>query len=180
MAKLSTAADVYGAAIPWLNCGYTPQQIQAAYGLSTRSSTTARALPSQSSTPTPRRPCLADSNRYAANHGLPKLTTGVNFSQIIPLGIYDVSPTESLRPLRLVGRAVARHGGGARQCAGRQHRLRGLTRLQRPRSTSPSSTRSTTMWPMSSPTAGAITASRSRRDPRPCTTRPPWPVPRRA
>ena len=30
VANLSTAADVYGAAIPWLNCGYTPQQIQTA------------------------------------------------------------------------------------------------------------------------------------------------------
>ena len=31
---LSTAADVYGAAIPWLNCAYTPTQIREAYGLS--------------------------------------------------------------------------------------------------------------------------------------------------
>ena len=28
VAKLSSAADVYGAAIPWLNCGYTPGQIR--------------------------------------------------------------------------------------------------------------------------------------------------------
>ena len=32
-ATSDTAADVYGAAIPWLNCGYTPEQIQEAYGL---------------------------------------------------------------------------------------------------------------------------------------------------
>ena len=41
---------------------------------------------------------LADSNRYAANHGLKKLTTGENFSEIIPIGIYDVSPDEPCGP----------------------------------------------------------------------------------
>ena len=41
---------------------------------------------------------LADSNRYAANHGLPKLVNGVNFSQIIPLGIYNVDPNETCGP----------------------------------------------------------------------------------
>jgi subtilase family serine protease len=94
---LSTAADVYGAAIPWLNCGYTPQQIRAAYGLNkvkyngkgiTVAITDAYASPT----------LLADSNRYAANHGLPKLKNGENFSQIIPLGIYDVNPNEACGP----------------------------------------------------------------------------------
>jgi subtilase family serine protease len=94
---LSTAADVYGAAIPWLNCGYTPQQIRAAYGLNkvkyngkgiTVAITDAYASPT----------LLADSNRYAANHGLPKLKNGENFSQIIPLGIYDVNPNEVCGP----------------------------------------------------------------------------------
>jgi len=92
VATLSTAADVYGAAIPWLNCGYTPQQIRAAYGLNkvrydgggvTVAITDAYASPT----------ILADANRYAANHHLPRLINGVNFSQIIPLGIYDVSLT---------------------------------------------------------------------------------------
>jgi hypothetical protein len=46
-------------------------------------------------------------NRYAANHKLPSLVLGKNFSQIIPLGIYNVSPSEPCGPLRLVGGAVA-------------------------------------------------------------------------
>ncbi len=97
VATLSTAADVYGAAIPWLNCGYTPQQIQAAYGLSKINYTgqgVTVAIVDAYASPT----LLADSNRYAANHDLPKLVTGNNFSQIIPLGIYDVSPKETCGP----------------------------------------------------------------------------------
>jgi subtilase family serine protease len=97
VATLSTAADVYGAAIPWLDCGYTPAQIQAAYGLN-RTKYNGKgvtvAIVDAYASPT----LLQDSNRYAANHGLPKLVTGVNFSQIIPVGIYGVSPTESCGP----------------------------------------------------------------------------------
>ena len=97
VAKLSTAANQYGAAIPWLACGYTPQQIQAAYGLSkvkyTGKGVTVAIVDAYAS-PT----LLADSNRYATNHDLPKLKSGVNFSQIIPVGIYDVSPTEACGP----------------------------------------------------------------------------------
>ncbi len=94
---LSTAADVYGAAIPWLNCGYTPQQIQEAYGLNKvtyNGKGVTVAITDAYASPT----LLADSNRYAKNHGLPHLTDGVNFSQIIPLGIYDVSPSEVCGP----------------------------------------------------------------------------------
>jgi subtilase family serine protease len=32
VATLSTPADVYGASLPWLGCGYTPAQIRSAYG----------------------------------------------------------------------------------------------------------------------------------------------------
>lgn len=97
VAKLSTAADVYGAAIPWLNCGYTPQQIREAYGLNKvkyNGKGVTVAITDAYASPT----LLADSNRYAKNHGLPHLTDGVNFSQIIPLGIYDVSPSEPCDP----------------------------------------------------------------------------------
>jgi len=97
VATLSTAAGEYGAAIPWLNCGYTPQQIRAAYGLDkvkyTGTGVTVAIIDAYAS-PT----LLADSNRYAANHGLPKLVNGENFSEIIPIGIYDVSPTETCGP----------------------------------------------------------------------------------
>ncbi len=97
VATLSAAADVYGAAIPWLNCGYTPQQIQAAYGLNQVKFTgkgVTVAITDAYASPT----LLADSNRYAAHHGLPKLVKGVNFSQIIPLGIYGVNPNEVCGP----------------------------------------------------------------------------------
>src|SRR5271156_4735626 len=96
IATLTTAADVYGAAIPWLNCGYTPQQIQAAYGLNKVKYTGAGitvAIVDAYASPT----LEADGNRYAANHDLPKLTSA-NFSQIIPAGIYDVSPDEVCGP----------------------------------------------------------------------------------
>jgi subtilase family serine protease len=97
VATLSTAAGVYGAAIPWLGCGYTPQQIRAAYGLNkvkyTGTGVTVAILDAYAS-PT----LLADSNRYAANHTLPALKKGENFSQIIPSGIYNVSASELCGP----------------------------------------------------------------------------------
>jgi subtilase family serine protease len=89
VATLSTAADVYGAAIPWLGCGYTPAQIQAAYGLNKvkyDGKGVTVAIVDAFASPT----LLSDANRYAANHGLPKLKLGANFSQIIPLGAYNV------------------------------------------------------------------------------------------
>ncbi len=95
VATLSTPADVYGAAIPWIGCGYTPQQIQAAYGLNRAAKYTGKgvtvAILDAYASPT----LLADSNRYAANHGLPKLQLRENFSQIIPHGIYRVSPSDA-------------------------------------------------------------------------------------
>ena len=96
VATLTTAADVYGAAIPLMNCGYTPQQIQAAYGLNKVKYTGVGitvAIVDAYASPT----LQADANRYSANHGLPKLTSA-NFSQIIPAGIYDVSPDETCGP----------------------------------------------------------------------------------
>jgi subtilase family serine protease len=97
VATLSTPADVYGADIPWLNCGYTPQQIRAAYGLNqvkyTGKGVTVAILDAYAK-PT----LLADANRYSANHSLPRLVQGVNFSQIIPVGIYNVSPNEPCGP----------------------------------------------------------------------------------
>ena len=91
VATLSTPADVYGSSIPWLGCGYTPAQIQAAYGLN-KVKYTGRgvtvAIVDAYASPT----LLSDSNRYASNHQLPALKLGENFSQIIPMGIYNVPP----------------------------------------------------------------------------------------
>jgi subtilase family serine protease len=97
VATLSTPADVYGAAIPWLNCGYTPQQIEVAYGLNSvqhKGNGITVAVVDAYASPT----LFADANRYAANHGLPALVSGKNFSQIIPQGIYNVSPSEPCGP----------------------------------------------------------------------------------
>jgi len=77
VATLSTAADVYGASIPWLGCGYTPQQIRAAYGLNRVKYNGAGIT-------------VAIVDAYAS----PKLRLGVNFSQIIPLGAYNVPASE--------------------------------------------------------------------------------------
>jgi subtilase family serine protease len=97
VATLSKAAGVYGANIPWLNCGYTPQQIQAAYGLNQvkyDGKGVTVAILDAFAKPT----LLADANRYSANHDLPKLVLGKNFSQIIPAGIYGVSPSNPCGP----------------------------------------------------------------------------------
>lgn len=94
---LSTSADVYGAEIPWLVCGYTPQQIRAAYGLEkTKYNGTGItvAITDAFANPT----LLSDANRYAVNHALPKLVPGKNFNEIIPAGIYDVRPSNSCGP----------------------------------------------------------------------------------
>jgi len=98
-ATLTTPADVYGASIPWLNCAYTPGQIREAYGLQAVAKKydgtgVKVAILDAYASPT----LQADGNRYAANHKLPALVTGKNFSQIIPSGIYDVSPDESCGP----------------------------------------------------------------------------------
>jgi subtilase family serine protease len=97
VANLSTAADVYGAAIPWMNCGYTPQQIRAAYGIADvhyNGTGVTVAIIDAYASPT----LQADANSYSAKHDLPTLVTGKNFSQLIPAGIYDVSPDESCGP----------------------------------------------------------------------------------
>ncbi len=99
VATLTTPADVYGASIPWLNCAYTPGQIREAYGLEAVSKKydgtgVKVAILDAYASPT----LQADGNRYAANHKLPALVTGKNFSQIIPNGIYDVSPDEACGP----------------------------------------------------------------------------------
>jgi len=87
-AVLSTAAGLYGKDIPWLVCGYTPQQVQAAYGLDQvkpDGKGITIAIVDAFASPT----LKADANRYAANHGLPKLTNA-NFKQIIPTNAYNV------------------------------------------------------------------------------------------
>jgi subtilase family serine protease len=95
-AVLSTAPAPYKATVPWLPCGYTPQQVQAAYGLNLvkpdGTGVTVGILDAYAS-PT----IEADANQYAGNHSLPPLTSA-NFSQLVPFGIYNVSPLEACGP----------------------------------------------------------------------------------
>jgi subtilase family serine protease len=89
IANLSTAADVYGAAIPWLNCGYTPAQIQEAYGLHSityNGKGVTVAITDAYASPT----LMADLQAYSTNYGLPAVQNGVNFSQIVPAGEYSI------------------------------------------------------------------------------------------
>ncbi len=87
-ATLSTKPGAYPKTEPWLVCGYTPQQVQAAYGfdkVAYDGTGVTVAIIDAFASPT----LLEDGNRYAANHGLPPLTAD-NFTQIIPKGIYTV------------------------------------------------------------------------------------------
>ena len=91
-ATLSTRPAPYAATLPWLNCGYTPQQIRAAYGLNKvqmDGSGVTVAIVDAYASPT----LMADGNAYARNHRLPKLTRA-NFSEVIPEGIYNVPPDQ--------------------------------------------------------------------------------------
>jgi len=94
VAELSTPADVYGSSIPWLGCGYEPGR--GAQCLRPRPGDLQRhgRGRSRSWTPMPRRPSWRDINDYSVNNKLPRIKVGVNFSQIVPAGIYRVSPTE--------------------------------------------------------------------------------------
>ncbi len=97
-ASLSTQPAPYGKTLPWLACGYNPQQIQAAYGLNPfnvgldgRGVTV--AIIDAYASPT----LQSDGNHYATRHHLPALTSA-NFSEVIPAGIYDVSASEACGP----------------------------------------------------------------------------------
>jgi subtilase family serine protease len=94
VANLSTAADVYGAAIPWLNCGYTPGEIREAYGFSRvtyNGSGVTVAITDAYASPT----LLADLRDYSDAYNLPIPVNGVNFSQIVPAGEYSIPEADT-------------------------------------------------------------------------------------
>ncbi len=80
----------YAEHLPWLPCGYTPQQIREAYRIN-RASETGRgvriAIVDLYASPT----LEADVNRFSANHGLPPLTQE-NFRELLPAGVNEVPP----------------------------------------------------------------------------------------
>ena len=96
VATLSTAPSPYAKKMPWLVCGYTPQQVRAAYGFDRVKLSGAGvrvAIIDAYASPT----LQADGNAYAKNHGLPKLNKS-NFTQIIPEGIYNANPSDACGP----------------------------------------------------------------------------------
>ena len=95
-ATLSTAPGPYPKTLPWLICGYTPQQIRQAYGaddVKQDGSGVTVGIVDIYASPT----IVDDVNRYSANHRLPKLTNK-NFKQYVPKGLYDVPADDPCGP----------------------------------------------------------------------------------
>lgn len=95
-ATLSTAAAPYPQTLPWLICGYDPQQVRAAYGADSvrqDGSGVRVGIVDVYASPTIR----DDVNRYSRNHGLPRLTSK-NFRQIVPAGLFDVPADDPCGP----------------------------------------------------------------------------------
>jgi len=95
-AKLSTAPGLYPQTLPWLVCGYTPQQVRAAYGadrVRQDGSGVRVAIVDVYASPT----IQQDVNHYSRNHGLPKLTY-LNFAQLVPPGLFNVPADDPCDP----------------------------------------------------------------------------------
>jgi subtilase family serine protease len=95
-ATLSTAAAPYQATLPWLICGYDPQQVREAYGVNRvrqDGSGVRVGIVDLYASPT----IQDDVNRYSKNHGLPRLTSK-NFRQIVPAGLFDVPASDPCGP----------------------------------------------------------------------------------
>jgi subtilase family serine protease len=93
---LQVPAAPYPATLPWLNCGYTPQQVRLAYGaneVKQNGSGVTVGIVDIYASPT----IVADANHYSKNHGLPQLTSK-NFKQIVPAGIYSVPVDDPCGP----------------------------------------------------------------------------------
>ena len=95
-ATLSTAAAPYPKTVPWLVCGYDPQQVREAYGANRvrqDGSGVRVGIVDLYASPT----IQDDVNRYSKNHGLPRLTSR-NFRQIVPAGLFDVPASDPCGP----------------------------------------------------------------------------------
>ncbi|HEY5102417.1 MAG TPA: S53 family peptidase [Steroidobacteraceae bacterium] len=93
---LSTPAAPYPATLPWLICGYTPQQVRQAYGANhaSQDGTGVRVgIVDIYASPT----IVNDANTYSTNHGLPQLTSA-NFRQIVPPSLYYVPASDPCGP----------------------------------------------------------------------------------
>jgi subtilase family serine protease len=83
--KASKLPKAYGSTQPWSVCGYTPSQLQSAYGLNSLikngvdGSGVTVAITDAFAAPT----IVADTTAYNANHGVPQFKNG-QFTQILP------------------------------------------------------------------------------------------------
>jgi subtilase family serine protease len=84
-AKANKVPAAYGKTLPWAVCGYTPSQLQSAYGLDNLISSgldgsgVTVAITDAFAAPT----VVADSKTYNSRHGVAQFTNG-QFSQILP------------------------------------------------------------------------------------------------
>ena len=95
-ATLEVAVPPYSKTLPWLNCGYTPQQMRLAYGANEAKQDgtgVTVAIVDIYASPT----IVADGNLYSLRHGLPPLTSR-NFKQILPAGILSVPASDPCGP----------------------------------------------------------------------------------
>ncbi len=95
-ATLAASAGPYPQTLPWLICGYDPQQVRAAYGadrVRQDGSGVRVGIVDVYASPT----IEDDVNRYSKNHGLPRLTPK-NFRQIVPAGLFDVPADDPCGP----------------------------------------------------------------------------------
>ncbi len=85
--RATSKPEAYGAHVPWAICGYTPQQIRGAYGLTgattTGSGVTVAIVDAYSSPTMP-----ADANAYATAMGFTGLTQS-QFQQVLPASFDD-------------------------------------------------------------------------------------------
>jgi subtilase family serine protease len=110
VATLSTPADVYGDKIPWLGCGYDAGILRSAYGFDKvkyDGTGVTVAIVDAYASPT----IVNDISDYSINNNLKKIKNGVNFTQIIPEGIYSVSPDEACGPYGWWEEVSAVHSG---------------------------------------------------------------------
>ncbi|HEY1710382.1 MAG TPA: S53 family peptidase [Rhizomicrobium sp.] len=89
----------YASTLPWAPCGYTPQQMRAAYGITYQSllslSGTGVTIAIVDAYASPN--LEGSANHYFSLHRVPQLTPA-NFRAIVPSGIYKVSASESCGP----------------------------------------------------------------------------------
>ncbi len=95
-AALSTAPKPFAKTLPWLICGYTPQQIRQAYRAD-KVAQTGKGVRVGIVDTYASLTIVQETNLYSKNHGLPQLTSA-NFQQRVPAGLYNVPANDPCGP----------------------------------------------------------------------------------